>query len=76
MLAVAGQTIDTSAYNKMSAGFVCLAKTFINIALAVGDLSTDGGSPPIASFLSPRALEPLNFFPGPEFNGREAAPNS
>jgi hypothetical protein len=43
MLAVAGQTIDTSAYEKVSVGIVCLAKTFINIILTVGDMNTSFG---------------------------------
>src|SRR5215469_11049804 len=40
MLAVAGKTIDTSAYDKVSVGFVCLTKKFIDIALTVGDMNT------------------------------------
>src|SRR5215467_8529453 len=40
MLAVAGETIDTSAYNKVSVGLVCLAKKFIDIALTIGDMNT------------------------------------
>ena len=40
MLAVAGKTIDTSAYDKVGVGFVCFAKKFVNIALAVGDMNT------------------------------------
>jgi hypothetical protein len=40
MLAIAGQTIGVSAYKKMSVGFLCLAKEFIDIALAVGDMNT------------------------------------
>ena len=40
MLAVPGKTINTSAYDKVSLGFVCLAKKFIDIALAVGDMNT------------------------------------
>jgi hypothetical protein len=40
MLAIAGQTIDPSTYKKMSVGFACLAKQFIDIALAIGDMNT------------------------------------
>jgi hypothetical protein len=39
MLAIAGQAIDTSKYKKMSGGFACLAKKFIDIALAVGHVN-------------------------------------
>ena len=40
MLAVAGQAIDTSAYDKVSVGFMSFTKKFIDIALAVGDMNT------------------------------------
>jgi hypothetical protein len=40
MLAIAGQTIDTSTYKKIRVGFGCLAKQFIDIALVVGDMNT------------------------------------
>src|SRR5215472_8045165 len=40
MLAVAGQTIDTSAYHKVGVRFVCLTKKLIDTALTVGDMNT------------------------------------
>jgi hypothetical protein len=78
MLAVAGQTIGTSAYDKVSVGFVCLAKKFINIALTVGDMNTSFWSVEkvrrmtevrqpsmgtrVGLIFFLSALEPLNFF--------------